>query len=477
MSQAQGAQGPGGAQRVAARPAPHRIRQSWAQAWCETYALSVFALMFLYTIFGIPGSNDFDTSQTDRVDPYNGPIWITLLLLSLPIGQMRWRELVALLKGSWAILALFAYFTASICWALDPATCLRRTLFTYVQFLFIANILVGVRRPHLIHIIIASVCCVCALVDLVVYVVAAAKYSTDEGFGGLQGQKNQAGLLMMLGYLSSMTAIFLTKRRVLKLYLLGSSAVMCLLLLATRSSTSESVVVGATVVMPVIMLIARLPRSVIQAIAAAFVACIVCAFFGYLLYCGFTGYDPWLPLRGVTFTARTDIWQFVVSEIAKRPWFGAGYSSFWAIDPAVQPSLKSDGWFAVYVVISEGHDGYLDQLATCGIFGLMGSLFVVFRTIGLAGSALNWAQMAPPAWRPGMITYPTAVFYLAYLLGFLLHNFTESSLFANNGPLAVAFLICALDLEKWRITARDSGRVFAPKRRRALAGRRLRAAW
>jgi O-antigen ligase len=464
-------------QRMAGRMAAPRIRENWAEAWVETYALTLFAIMFLYQIFGIPGGDPTDSSQTDKVDPYNGPIWILMLLLSLPIAKMRWRELLALVKGSWALLALFAYFTASIGWALDPATSLRRTIFTFVQFFVIAHVLVGVRRPQMIHIIIAFICCICALADFVVYVVAAARFSTDEGFGGIQGQKNQAGLLMMLGYLSSMTAIFLVKRRISKLFLLGTSAIMCLLLMATRSSTSQSVVAGATFVMPVIMLIATLPRSAIQAIAAVFVTMIVLGIFGFLLYCGFTSYDPWLPFRGMTFTARTDIWQFVIDEIAKRPWFGAGYSSFWAIDPAVQPSLKSDGWFGVYVVISEGHNGYLDQLATGGIFGLLGSLFVVFRTIALAGSALNWAQTAPPAWRRGMLTYPTAAFYLAYLLGLLLHNFTESNLFANNGALAVAFLIAALDLEKWRVSVRNTGRTIGPRRRLALAGRRPGAAW
>jgi exopolysaccharide production protein ExoQ len=476
MSQTRLGREPIGRQRMSDRPAALRLRESWAEAWVETYALSVFGLMFLYQIFGIPGGDPSDTSQTDRVDPFNAPIWILLLLLSLPIAKMRWREVLALLKGSWALLALFAYFTASILWALDPGTSLRRTVFTFVQFFVVAHVLVGIRRPHKLHILMACICCICALADFVVYILAAAKYSTDEGFFGLQSQKNQAGLLMMLGYLSSVTAIFLVKRWLFKLFLLGCIAIMCLLLVATRSSTSESVVVGATVVMPVLMLIATWPGRTIRAIAAVSVTAIVLVVFGYLLYCGVTGYDPWLPFRDMTFTNRLSIWEFVIDEIVKRPWFGSGYSSFWAIDPTVQPSLKTDGWFAVYVVINEGHNGYLDQLATGGIFGLLGSLFVVFRTLGVAGSALNWAQCAPQSWRVGMLSYPTTVFYMAYILGLLLHNFTESNLFDNNQTLATAFLICALDLEKWRVSVRNTGRILLPRRRPAMASLRSEAA-
>jgi exopolysaccharide production protein ExoQ len=459
-----------GIQRPHRTVATERMKESFVEAWLETYALTVFSVMFLYNIFGIPGGDLTDSSQTDKVDPYNGPIWIMLFLLSLPVAKMRWRELVMLLKGSWALLFLYGYFTLSIVWALDPSTSLRRTIFTFVQFFVVANLFLGVKRPYLLHQIIAMICCFCALADFAVWVVAAGRYSTDEGFFGLQGQKNQAGLLMMLGYLSSMTAIFLVKRNLTKLFLLGTSAAMCLLLLATRSSTSQSVVIGATLVMPVLCLIGRLPARVIRAIAAVFVTGIILVVFGYFLYCGLTGFYWFYPFRNMTFTSRTDIWSFVIDEIAKRPWFGAGYASFWAIDPAVQPSLKSDGWFGVYVVISEGHNGYIDQLATGGLIGLLLSLFVVFRSVGVAGSALNWAQSAPAAWRQGMITYPTAVFYLAYLLGFLLHNFTESSLFANNGPLAVAFLITAIDLEKWRVTAQATGRMLPPRRRPIMAG-------
>ena len=453
-----------------AAPQPRVQTLRAAEPWVEPYALGVFALTFLYVIFGIPGTDNTDSSVTDRVSPLNSWIWLGLLALSFPILTSRWRQVLDLAKGSWVLLLLLGYFTASTLWALDSGSSMRRVLFTYVQMIEIGILLCGVRRPQMVHVVIATICCVCAFADLVAYVAAPGATMTDEGFAGLQGQKNQTGLLMMYGYLSSMMAIFLTRNRILQATLFVSSLVMVGLLIMTRSSTSESVVFGATALIPILLLIARLPGGMIRAVAALFVGTLVASLFGYLVWCGITGADPMLPLRGMTFTARTDIWSFEIDEIWKRPWFGVGYSSFWAIDPAVQPSLKSDQWFGVYAIISEGHNGYIDQLATGGIFGLLGSLFVVFRTIGLAGRAVNWAQTVPAAWRPGMMTYPTAVFYLAFLLGFLLHNFTESSLFANNGPLAVALLICILDLEKWRITCEATGRTIGRKQRAIMVG-------
>jgi hypothetical protein len=72
----------------------------------------------------------------------------------------------------------------------------------------------------------------------------------------------------------------------------------------------------------------------------------------------------------------------------------------------------------------------------------------------MAGIAVARTQPAAQAWRDGRLARPTAVLYLALLLGLILHNFTESNLFNNNALLAVAFLIATLDLEKWRLARR-----------------------
>jgi len=173
--------------------------------------------------------------------------------------------------------------------------------------------------------------------------------------------------------------------------------------------------------------------------------------FGYVAWCGYSGMALLQPLRGATFSERMDIWSFVLDEIQQRPWFGAGYGSFWAIDPLVQPSLKTDAWFSLYAIINEGHQGYLDQLATGGVVGLAGSLFVLFRAVVLAGRALGRTSRPATAWRDGTLARPTAVFYLSLLLGLIVHNFTESNLFSNNSLLACAFLLCLMDLEKRRL--------------------------
>jgi exopolysaccharide production protein ExoQ len=436
--------------------------------WVQPLAVTILVLALNYVVFGGLGDSSTDTSQTDHVNPLNSLIWLGLLALALPILMRRWREVLALLQGSWLLMLLFVYFALSISWALDPTTSSRRLLFTGVQIALSAILLSGIRRAPVAHVAIAMVCSCAALADLLSWIIAPGYTMTSEGFAGLQGQKNQAGLLMMYGCLATVPCIFLMKRWVWKILLLLATLVMAGLLVATRSTTSQSVVISAAVVMPILVLIAKLPQRLIWAIASITTLGIATSLLAYLAWCGATDVDPMLPLRGATFTARTDIWSFVIDEIKKRPLYGAGYSSFWSIDPAVQPSLKSDQWFGVYAIINEAHDGYLDLLATTGIFGLVGGLTVLFRAIFLAAQAINQTPNAVQSWGNGQLSRPTAIFYLALLLGLVMHNFTESNLFSNNSLLAVALLLCVLDLEKWRILTKATKRCAQQRRDRGL---------
>jgi O-antigen ligase len=425
--------------------------------WVQRLSIVVLVLTELYVIFGVPGEERADTSVTDRVSPLNSWIWLSLLAMALPVLKQRWRQVLALIFGCWPLLMLYGYFALSVTWALDPSASLRRVLFTVVQLIIFSILLTGIKRAPVAHITIFAACAAGAVADLITWVVAPGYAMSDEGFAGLQSQKNVTGLLMMYGILAGAPCFFIVRGWFWRLTTAALTLMMALLLIATRSTTSQSVVLSASVVMPAILVVAQLPRRLILAIAGTTLLVITGAALCYLMWCGVTGVDPMLPLKGATFSARTDLWTFVIGQIKQRPWLGAGYSSLWSIDPAVQPSLKTDQWFGVYSIINEGHDGYLDQWATGGIVGLVGSLFVVFRAIVLAGRALNWSQKAPPEWQEALMTRPTAMFHLSLLLGLLVHNFTESNLFNNNSVLAVAFLICLLDLEKWRVTIRRTG--------------------
>ena len=441
------------------------VRSDHTAAWVNRLSIVVLTLMLLYAIVGIPEFNRDLAVATDYVNPLNRVIWLGLLALSAPVALARWRAVLTLMRSAWPLLLLYGFFIASVFWALDPDSSSRRIIFSIVQLLLSVVLLSGLRRASTLHLLIAAVCTAAALEDLAAWVLWPGYAMTEDGLAGLQLQKNQTGLLMMYGCLSAASAFFLLRNRLARLAIACAVFLMGGLLVATRSTTSQSIVLLAPVVMPVLLLAARLPTRLIWALVATGLASLVALAFGYLAWCGLVNVDPWLPMRGVTFTSRTDLWSFVLEEIAKRPWLGAGYSSFWAINPVVQPSLKSDMWFGTYAIINEAHEGYLDLLATTGVVGFAGGLFVLIRTLAIAGRAITRAEPASVAARTGRLAFPTAAFHMALLVGLVVHNFTESNLFSNNSVLAVAFVLAALDLEKWRVATRQPARVRYPNPR------------
>ena len=432
-------------------------------AWVNRLTIVVLMLVLVYVIIGIPvfsRGGDVDL-QTDAVDPLHRFAWVALFAASLPIAAAQWRQSLRLLAASWPLILLYAYFGLSITWALDPSVAFRRWLLTVIQLLLGVVLISGLRRSATLHVLIVIACITGAVADLLTYVVAPGYAMAEDGFTGLQLQKNLTGLLMMYGCLSAGTGYFLVRAPKLRAGIICGVALMLGLLVASRSTTSQTVVLMTPAVIAAMLLLARMTKFGAWAVVTTVLAVLAAIVFGYFAWCGMTGADPHAPFAEMTFTSRTDIWWFVLGEIQKRPMFGAGYGSFWAIDPSVQPSLKSDDWFGTYAIINEAHNGYLDLLAAVGIVGLVASLAVVFRTMGIAARAVGQTEPTASAWQNGRMARPTAVFHMALLVGLLVHNLTESNLFSNNSTLVVAFLLTALDLEKWRLavprhsTARD----------------------
>ena len=62
------------------------------------------------------------------------------------------------------------------------------------------------------------------------------------------------------------------------------------------------------------------------------------------------------------------------------------------------------------------------------------------------------------------------MFHLAFIIGSLVHNFTESSLFVSNSVLVTGFLLATFDLQQWRIKTQrpDSPRYPNPARSRGV---------
>ena len=77
-------------------------------------------------------------------------------------------------------------------------------------------------------------------------------------------------------------------------------------------------------------------------------------------------------------SGRTDIWDFVQYEIARRPLLGWGYQSFWLVGPDAPSIVEAPGWVKI---MPNSHNGYLDTTLDTGYVGLVLLIAFIFTTL------------------------------------------------------------------------------------------------
>jgi exopolysaccharide production protein ExoQ len=130
----------------------------------------------------------------------------------------------------------------------------------------------------------------------------------------------------------------------------------------------------------------------------------------------------WLG-KDPTLTGRTDIWQFILETIAKRPWLGYGFSAFWQ-------GLDGDSayiWRAARWNVPESHNGLLELGLALGCVGMVIFLFGFWVTLVRAIAAVRASKTPEELWLLLCLTY------------LVLANLTESSLLVQNNIFWVLY--------------------------------------
>lgn len=408
-------------------------------------------VLFLWVYFNcVGGPPEFTRAQdigglAADADPTGGYMLIGIFLMTLPALWARRTVALRLIGAMWPLLLLIALFLASSTWALDPPASIRRVIRLVVTLLTIIGLVTGIGDHRRLHLLMAAACVAIMALEAAVTAALPVYAMMDDGLAALHVTKNVAGLVFMYAAMTIGFALSLVRARLPRFVLGIALCVTLALLVLTRSTTSQSLVILTAVLAPIIVTLAGMRGRLRVALLVGAAAVIITPVYLKFAIDMSTAADPLALLRGATFSERTDIWNFMLDEIAKRPMLGAGYGSFWQIDPAIQPSLKTDGWIAD-AKINEGHDGYLDVLVSNGVVGLALAMVVVFHTFRLAFAALGRATRNRAA-------MPLAVFQLCFLIVFCIHNVTESSLFFNTTTLGTLFLLVMVQLQWWQLGA------------------------
>jgi O-antigen ligase len=370
----------------------------------------VLLYMFMSGILGL-----FSAGQASALSSAGN----TITQVFLAVGFLNAMLLAAMykvpLQKIWYIarwlLPLMIWIILSVCWSTFPDLTLRRAIREVLEvFSLILLISTYSCRTEPLRIIFLAFATIVVL-DVASLAKPSISYSPD-GFAGIHGHKNVAGEFYFFALPLFGLAIFdrsiAIGRYVAPLALFLGTA----LLLLSGSKTAIALFAITCLCVLAIRLLRRMREytAVLLLIYLLICVAVVVAILGV----GFT--DTVELLTGdVTFTGRTQLWDYVLARWQQNPYFGEGFGALWQVGVQMGAYLSAGqlNW-----VMNEAHNGYLDVLAQTGIIGLV--LLIVFLVAALLAALFARTDKRSPfdGWK----------WYIIYVtLGMLLHNVMEST--------------------------------------------------
>ena len=245
---------------------------------------------------------------------------------------------------------------------------------------------------------------------------------------GIYSHKNLAGPVMA-GILFSGLYLF---RRGMRWQGAAMAGAALIFLSNTGSKTSA-------LLAPMVFLLVAGPGFLgMRRLAPLAVFATICVF--ALATVGTVLFVPLLDLReavspGTTYTGRTELWKFAFENMAKRPWTGFGFESFW-FTPDIyfgEPNRELD-WDVRGAV--HGHNGYVDIALTMGIPALIAAVAAMIIT-----PLLDYARVRKTRENVLMADLFLMIFTFSALNAFL-----ESFFFRRADPVWLLFLMAVFGL-------------------------------
>jgi exopolysaccharide production protein ExoQ len=363
-------------------------------------------------------------SEGDAISSFNFSLNVLLYFCIYIITSIlliaRWKKVLYVLKRDRWIISIIGLAFISIFWSNDPVRTFSSSIALFGTTLFGLYFATRYSLKEQIHLL-AWVYGIAIVLSLL-FAVLPPHYGIMGGihagtFRGIYTHKNTFGKIMVP---AGVVFILLTHsmHRYRTLIWAGFAVLVALLLLSqsTGSVSNFLILLGALWsyrtlrwrsqnLFPALLSLGALGGGLIMLFSVE----------GNRLF-NWLGKDP-------TLTGRTDIWQFIVETIAKRPWLGYGFSAFWQ-------GLDGDSayiWRAARWNVPESHNGLLELGLALGCVGIIIFLFGFWVTLVRAIAAVRASKTPEELWLLLCLTY------------LVLANLTESSLLVQNNIFWVLY--------------------------------------
>ncbi|MEO9614778.1 MAG: O-antigen ligase [Nitratireductor sp.] len=358
------------------------------------------------------------------------------LLAGFSLLTLADRRVVAMMVSPWWLI-VFGFLALSVMHAIDPPSAMRAALFTAIGVLAIVTVLVLPRDADSFTtvLLVAGMAAVLLSYAGLILFPATAVHSgagVEPQHAGLWrgafSHKNVAGPVMACLSFAGLYA-FRRGRR----WVGGTLLVLAMIFMANTGSKTTAGLVPLSiglVALPGIFGMRFLTPLI-------FVTMMIGATLATL---GIVFVEPLKDLAqqvapDLTYTGRTALWDFLGEMIAKKPWFGYGYESFWSTPFIYFMEQPFDRAWDIRGSV-HGHNGYLDIAVLMGLPALAACL-VAFWIVPVRD------YMRTPRLKENIYL---SDFFMMILMFTSLNAFLESFFLRRVDPVWLFFLMGCLGL-------------------------------
>lgn len=393
--------------------------------------------------------NPLDAKCALESRPENKIFWPAMAVISLifvtqnisRVGRLRLPPHIL------CFLAYFAFAGASVVWAYKPELSFIR--FTQQVMIVTSIVLPALLAARTADMMFGLFLCFASASILNILFIAFGgppilPKDATWGHTGYFFGKNSLGQCASIALLLSFHEMLYSGRRRVAGIIFAGVAISLLFL--SNSKTS----LGLALLAPCLAAIALFPGFMFPGkrmrISPAIILLIipVC----YIILSNVSGFNmyrvSYIIYGDSTFTGRTFIWDFVNSEIARRPLLGWGYQSFWLVGPDGPSFLHARGWIKS---MPHAHSGYLDTMLELGYVGFTFLLIFIIVTLHAIGRMADFEPAR--AW-----------LVLSLVLLVIVTNFLESSWMRSFEFLWVVYLIAVAEIARHWQPSPQGGRTL-----------------
>ncbi len=381
---------------------------------------------------GIPGFGYYVSSQFDKFVAYGLLLIITPITIVLLIERLK--TVVRPARRDLFLWALVGIIVASFLWSDFPdvskeqgQALLRATLFgLYMASRF------SVKEQLRLVAWALGIAIVISLLYTVAFRWAGIEAGTHAGaWRGPLTHKNPFARLMVLSTLPPLLVGLDLRRWWLRYPVLAVAGLGVILIVFTTSKTALVIFLTLAVLLPLYSALRwsdslAIPFFITLTLVGGSLATWVAGSWESLLVS--MGRDP-------TLSGRTYIWEAVMEQISKRPWFGYGYQAFW-----LEKGEAEYVWRAIRFKVSQAHNGFLNIGVEIGLVGLF---FFVLCLLFAYIRAIKWARLGKTTDYLWPITYVTFM---------MMYNYSENTNIEPNSIFWVLLVAVSLSLNNIPVT-------------------------